>query len=146
MKNINYQLLQKFLKNKDIQKHINYLSNKYNGKKILLYGSGLLADLIFSNYDLSSLNIIGIADNKYSHNKETYKNLKTYSPQEIPELDFDVIIILINDFLKIKFFIKQKYPFKTNLNIEHILPHNFYEKFKFFILEKMGISGVSNSF
>lgn len=145
MPNINYQILMENLKNKDIQKHLNYLAQKYRGKKFLLYGSGLLADYIFSNYDLSNLNIIGISDNKYKEKKEDFNNLKTYSPEEIHELDFDVLIIFINDFLKIKYFLKQNQSLRKNINFEHVLPHSFYEKIKYLILEKLGISGVLNS-
>ena len=49
----------------NVQVQIDKAAKKYRNKKILIYGTGLLSQKIFQNYDLSSLNIVGIVDMKF---------------------------------------------------------------------------------
>ncbi|MCQ2740307.1 MAG: hypothetical protein MJ237_08825 [bacterium] len=84
------------LNDKETQNRINKIAKKYRNKKILLYGAGLYASRFLKEYDLSALNIIGISDKIYEINKpEVFFGYKTYSPSEIPTLDFDVMLLSV---------------------------------------------------
>ena len=74
------------------QKHINKLVNRYKNKKILLYGAGLTANVLLKNYDLSKFNIIGIADRKFNNDSEEFFGIKTISPENLNQYQFDTII------------------------------------------------------
>lgn len=123
------ELKEKF-KNKDFQKHIDTLASQYKNKKVILYGAGVFAELLLDNYDFSKLNIIKIADSKFSKNESRFKNFQTISPDIISELNPDVIILTTYDDKKIKSFFKQYYPEITRLPIKHIIPKTFIEKLK----------------
>lgn len=83
-------------------KYIKQLENRFSNKKIILYGAGLTAKVLFENYDFSKLNIIGIADKKFEDNAEKeFFGIKTLSPSELTNHDFDVIIFTMKEYKKI---------------------------------------------
>lgn len=53
---------QEYLKIYNAQSKINKLAKRYKNKKIAVYGAGQFSHAIFSNYDLSNLNIVAVAD------------------------------------------------------------------------------------
>ena len=59
------------MKKIDFQQRINELAKKYNNKKIVIYGGGVLFSTAMQYYDFSKLNIIGIADKKFKNKDET---------------------------------------------------------------------------
>lgn len=118
------------LKNKKIQENINRIASKYKNKKILLFGAGVISEYLFDNYDLSSLNIIGIVDSRFSEGQPDFKNFKTFIPDKMDNLNADVILITAYDYAQIIHFLKQYYPQITKLPIEHILPTSFLGKIK----------------
>lgn len=84
------------------QKYIDKLSKKLNGKKVLLYGAGLTAEVITEKYDLTKLNIIGISDRRFEDSNETECfGYKTVKPSEIKNANFDVIIFTMKLYEKI---------------------------------------------
>ncbi|MBR1942656.1 hypothetical protein IJ843_02850 [bacterium] len=92
-------------------KHYEKLCKKLKEKKIVFYGAGLMFDYFAQNYDLSKLNIAGIADKKIeTKNIETYQGIKTLSFEELKNCDFDCILIttqypvVIRNFLKFELF------------------------------------------
>ena len=94
MKNNNAELIL-FLKNVGFDNYLKYLKSKLKNKRILIYGAGLLFQTIYSNYDLSNLNIVGISDMSFSTKSElnNFCNLKVYKPSEINSLDIDCILV-----------------------------------------------------
>lgn len=87
----------------NIQADIDELAKKYKGKKVLLYGAGIFARTIFKNYDLSELDVMGISDIKFKgESKEQFLSYQAYSPKEIKNLEFDVIIIMTFDAIGMK--------------------------------------------
>lgn len=125
-----YDEFQKLLKSRNFQKHIDNLSGKLKNKKILLYGAGILAEVIADNYDLSGLNITAVADSKYIYEKQDFKGFKTISPNEIKELAPDVILICAYNDIIIKDFFKKNYPEIINIQMTHIINKNLLEKIK----------------
>ena len=82
-----------YVKKVDEQKYINKLGQKLNGKKILLYGAGLTANVLIENYDLSGLNVIGISDKRFENsNEQSFFNYKTIKPSELKNYNFDTIL------------------------------------------------------
>ena len=68
-------------------------------KKVLLYGAGLVSDVLFKNFDLSKLNIIGVSDKRFEgFNEEKYFEIKTYKPDEIKDLDFDILLVALKNY------------------------------------------------
>lgn len=97
----------KYYKEVRAQKQIDKLAKKYKNKKIVIYGAGIMANDLFEDYNLSDLDIIGVCDNKYPQNStELFHSYKTFNPQELKELDFDIIFLCIRDFAKIYNIIK----------------------------------------
>lgn len=83
------RLLMKF----KVQKNINKISAKYKNKKIIIYGAGLLSEILLKQYDYSDLNIIGVMDRRFEpDSKETFLGFNTFSPNEINNIQFDCII------------------------------------------------------
>jgi len=99
---------EEYFKSVNEQKYIDKLSAELKGKKVLLYGAGLTANVLLENYDFSKLNIIGICDKKFEKEdrEEYFYNLKTISPKEVKNLDFDVILFTLKEFEKIKQILK----------------------------------------
>lgn len=114
-----------YLEKKKLQKHINKLAKKYQNKKVLIYGAGLFFNAIQENYDLSSLNIVAISDNKFEK-EEQYKGIKAIPPYEIKNTDFDVMIIAtfepeyIEDYAQ-----KDLYPECGKFKIDSFNNYNF---------------------
>jgi hypothetical protein len=87
-----YEELKYWLEQRDFQKNINNFAKKYKNKKVILYGAGILAKVVLDNYDLSKLNIIAVADAKFTGDEEFY-GFKASSPDKISELKPDLILI-----------------------------------------------------
>ena len=90
------------------QKYIDKLAKKYKNKKILLYGAGLVSDVLFENFDMSKLNIVGISDKRFEgFNEEKYFEIKTYKPYEIKDLDFDILLVALKNYKFMKSILKK---------------------------------------
>lgn len=88
----------KYFKEVGAQRQINRLARKYKNKKIVIYGCGIYFLDLYKNFDLSKLNIVGIADKKFEASKgdnpTTYQALE---PEELKEVDFDVVLVALYD-------------------------------------------------
>ena len=91
-----------FYKEINVQKQINKLAKKYKNQRIIVYGAGLMSRILFQNFDLSCLNIVGVADSKYTKNStESFWGHITINPVELKDFDFDVILIAVKEKKKI---------------------------------------------
>ena len=87
-----------YLKAVHAQRQINKLARKYKNKKIVIYGAGEYFQIFKNNFDLSNLNIVGIADKKFETSKDS--NPTQYlalAPEELKEFDLDVILVALYD-------------------------------------------------
>lgn len=64
-----------YLKDIHFEKYLKKLNKKLKNKKIIIYGAGTFFKYIKENYNLNSLNIIGISDLKFNENEEGEKYL-----------------------------------------------------------------------
>lgn len=84
----------KYLQKINFQKRLNNLSKTLKNKTIIIYGAGSFFESIVENYNIKTLNIIGLADKKFSNHTEgeTFLEYKVYSPKEIKELNPDYVL------------------------------------------------------
>ena len=84
-----------FFEKYDAQAKIDKLARRYKNRKIVLYGAGQYATILFANYDLSKLNIVAVADLKYENSQIERKffGLDCIAPNEIKDCDCDLILI-----------------------------------------------------
>ena len=83
-----------YLKSIDFESILIRLSNKYCGKRILLFGTGYFLDAVIDNYDIKKyFDIIGISD-KRANNTDIieYKGFNLYNPAAIKTLNISVIL------------------------------------------------------
>ena len=85
------------------QKYINTLTNKLQDNTILLYGAGIISEVLINNFDLSKLNIIGISDKKFERTDEKeFMGIKAVKPSELKNTDFDTILFTLKLYSKIE--------------------------------------------
>ena len=85
-----------YFKSVHAQRQINKLARKYKNKKIVIYGAGEYFQILKNNFDLSKLNIVGIADKKFETSKDS--NPTPYlplAPEELKTFDYDVILVAL---------------------------------------------------
>lgn len=97
-----------YLEKKKAQKVIDETAEKYKDKKIVLYGADLFAGDLFRNYDISKLNILGVADKTFqNHCEGDYYGYKKFTPLDLLETDFDLLLITAYDDTDIKEYLKK---------------------------------------
>ena len=121
---INLEYLLKY----NVEKSIKNLNKSLKNKKIILYGGGLLFKLINEYYDLSNLNIIGIADKKLSKINELNNicGYKLYSPDNIKDLNPDYIIITTKRHLETANELYEQYLKHSNIKIIPLVKKNLF--------------------
>lgn len=119
-----------FLKKKNFQKRINTLSKKYSGKKIMIYGAGMAFEAIKENYELSKLNIIGIADMKFEEGEE-FLGYKTYEYDKFLNQKPDIVLIaMIESDIAEEFFKDELIPEFGKFNYEPLIKLGFFDLVK----------------
>lgn len=122
-----------YLKKKNAQEVIDKFSKEYGNKKIMLYGTDFLTADLFRNYDLSKLNIIGIAASEFKYDLEgDYYGYRKFAPLDLLEEEFDLLLITTYDDLEAKEYLKkdlyqgEEYNFK----IKTLIRMNLFEYIK----------------
>ncbi|MFA7658643.1 MAG: hypothetical protein WCY19_04355 [Candidatus Gastranaerophilaceae bacterium] len=97
-----------YLEKKQAQKAIDKIAKEYGYKRIILYGADLFAGDLIRNYDLSKLNVIGVADMQFKDNYEgDYYGYKKFSPYDLLETDFDLLLLTVYEDTEVKDFLKK---------------------------------------
>ena len=80
-----------------LAKKINRLKKKLKNKRVLIYGTGKFFTETYNNYNLSDLNIIGVADKKYELNSSIKEDFsyKVVRISEIYKQNADCILICL---------------------------------------------------
>ena len=95
--NLNYLFKHKF--DKTLPKLIKKLKNK----KVVFYGAGIYLEVIKKYFDISGINVIGIADKKfeiYCQNEE-FLGYKTIAPSDIENIKPDYVIVTTKNYISI---------------------------------------------
>ncbi|MDD3236679.1 MAG: glycosyltransferase family 2 protein [Candidatus Gastranaerophilales bacterium] len=74
------------------QKYIDKLAKKYKGKKLLIYGAGLVFQCLVERYDLSNLDIVAVCDKKFKE-ETTVNNLRAIPVELLEKEKFDVVFM-----------------------------------------------------
>ena len=141
------QQYQQFLYNEELKGYTDYLksirfedkllflSKKYNKKRILIYGNGILFNVICQNYDLSKyLNICAVSDLRYEKNPtDKYMGYKAVKPADIKETEADVILVTTVNPVEIKNFLIKNNFVKKGTIIEPLIQDFFGDKANKFI-------------
>ena len=92
-----------YLKKIGFEKHLKKITKKLKDKKIVLYGAGTFFKVIYDNFDLSGLNIIGISDKRFEEHEdnEEFCGYKVVAPKEMKELNPDYILVGTLKFVRI---------------------------------------------
>jgi len=85
-----------YFKKNNLQKKIDELARKYRGKKVLVYGAGIIFDVVSDNFDLSLLNISHVSDVKFQ-SAGIYKGYKTVPCREIPDIKPDLVLFTLQN-------------------------------------------------
>lgn len=107
----------------NVQKQLNKLTQKYKNKKIVIYGAGEYFQILYENFDLSHLNIVGISDKKFETSKEAnFTVYKPLTPSELKEFDYDAIIMALFDDTKVRNYLEFELLFNTQNEDKLIIP------------------------
>ncbi|MBQ3312050.1 hypothetical protein IJG72_08235 [bacterium] len=95
----NYNYLCEFKFEKTLPKLVNRLKNK----TVVLYGAGVFLELIKKYFDISGLNIVGIADRRFENHyeNEEFLGYKVYSPSEIKDVNPDYVLVATKFYINI---------------------------------------------
>ena len=85
------------------QKQIDKLARKYVGKRVIVYGAGIMSGLLFETYDLSGLNIVGVCDKKFADESgnNSFFDYPMLDPELLKTMDYDVILVLLKMYNKV---------------------------------------------
>lgn len=112
-----------YLKKYDAQKKFDKLAKKYKNKRVVIYGAGQFAKIAFENFDLSKLNIVGIADKKFEQEGEhSFFNLNCVKPNDLREMDYDVILIANFDYKMFSSILDENILYETKNDAVEIRP------------------------
>ncbi len=108
------------------------LIEKMKGKKVLFYGAGLFFRVIYQYYDLSGLDVIGIADKQFSQLDDCDEicGYKLYKPEDITKLNPDYVLITTKVIISIAEFLYSKYLKNTSIKIMPLVKKGFFETIK----------------
>ena len=125
---LNYHYLNKC----NFEKYLNTLKKKLKNKKTIVYGSGVLFQLINSLYDLKDLNIIALSDIRFSEHKEgeEFLGYKVCAPDEIDSLNPDIILVATKKYIDIAENIYNNILENKNIKIRPLVKKPFREILK----------------
>ncbi len=123
-----------YLKKYDAQKKINKLAKKYKNKRVIIYGAGQFAKIVFENFDMSKLNIIAVADKKFEQEGEhEFFNLNCVKPNDLRDMDYDVILIANFDYKMFSYILDENILYGTKnvaVEIRPLINLEFMDLFK----------------
>ncbi len=87
-------VLEKKLQSKVFADYVENILNDLKGKKVLIYGAGEAFCEILKKFDIKELDVVAISDLKFKEKGE-FEGFKAIPPNEITDLDFDVILMTL---------------------------------------------------
>lgn len=124
----NYNFL---MKNK-FDKTLPNLLKKVKNKKVILYGAGAFLELIKKYFDISSLNVIGISDKRFSSSGEQSEFLgyKTIPPEQIIEINPDYVLVATKYYIRIIEDLHDNLLKNSKIKIKPLVEKSFMTLFK----------------
>ena len=93
----------RYLAKHKLDKTLPKLIKKLQGKRVIIYGAGTLFHLIKKNYDITGLNIVGIADKKYetAYDMDQEYGYKIYKLGDINNSEADYILVSVKFYIPV---------------------------------------------
>ena len=121
----------KYLKDRHFDKTLKKHINKYGDKKIIIYGTGMLFEAIATNYDLSKLNIIAVADRKFATTKpDKYMGYPTCAPDDIADLKPDIVLAGVLRTVPIIEYLRYDLLLNKGIKVLPLVDRHFFEIIK----------------
>ena len=93
--------LELYIEEIEYQKQLKHLEKKLKNKKIIIYGTGMLFELVKKKYDLSKFNIIGVADQKFTVEDKTYLGYRIIPVNSVPNEKPDYLLVATLKYLQL---------------------------------------------
>lgn len=90
------------LKKNHFKCKLDILVKKLKNKKIIIYGTGKVCDVIFDNFNMSDFNIVAVSDKKYKDETQNYRGISAIPPEKIAEKNPYVVLTTLQDFSLVK--------------------------------------------
>lgn len=125
-------MLKKHLKDCNFEKYFKNLIKQLKGKKVVIYGTGMLFELINDNYDLSKINIIGISDIKYHPGQEGNLDFgyKIIPLNNLEKCEADVILLGVQNYDSIMEEFEENYFVNKPTKIVPLVKIPFFKRIK----------------
>lgn len=118
-----------YLKSIDFEKILVRLKEKYQTKKVILFGLGVFLDAILDNYNISDyLNVIGISDTRFDEQQSTYKGFNLYKPLALRALNVNVVLDTNILFERTTTFLRKNDYVKKSVVIDKIIQFTVKER------------------
>lgn len=138
MESFKYTKFLEVLQQNDFQNKIDNMAKKYKNKKIIIYGTGLICNIIFENFNLEGLDIIAVSDKRYKDETENYRGITAIPPEAISVKNPDIVLITLQDSLLAEDFFKNELFKKTKkLKYRSIFVYSIGDFIKNLILKKV---------
>ena len=130
-------LLEEHLKECGFEKYFKKLVKKLKGKTVVVYGTGMLFELVNDNYDLSQINIVGVSDIKYLSSQEGKLDFgyKIIPLSILEKCDADVILLGVQNYDSIKEEFEEDYFVDKPTKIIPLVKIPLFKRIKDFIFD-----------
>ena len=116
-----------YLSKHKFSKTLPKLLKKLKNKKVIFYGAGVYLELIKEYFDISSLNVIAIADKKYEIYNEVkdFLGYQTCTPSQILDLKPDYVIISTKFYINIFEYLNEELLKGSKIKIKPLVKKSF---------------------
>ena len=125
-------LLEEHLQECGFEKYFKKLVKELDGKKVVVYGTGMMFELVQKKYDLSQINIIGVSDIKYFPTQEDELDFgyKIIPLEKLEECDADVVLLGVQKYHPIMEEFKEEYFLDKPVKIVPLVKVPFLKRVK----------------
>ena len=118
-----------YLLNNNMEKYFEKLKKKLKNKRVVIYGSGVFFELIHYYFDMSGINILGVADKKYKNvneDKEIF-GYKTMKPEQMLDINPDYVVVATKRYVSVAEFLYFGFFEDTKVKIIPIVKKNIFK-------------------
>lgn len=119
-----------YLKKVKFKKQLEKLQKKLKGKKVVLYGAGLLFECVKDNYGLDGIDIIGISDKSFDNFDSDFCGYKKIPTKLISTSGADCVLISTFRYLNILDDLEKMLVDFPKIEILPLIDRPFWELFK----------------
>ena len=119
-----------YLLKHNFDKTLPKLIKKLKNKTVLIYGAGILFELINKYFDLSGFNIIGLSDKKYRDvtTERYYLGYKLHHPDDIVKLKPNYLLIATKAYIPVWEGLYFGYLERTKIKVKPLIEKNIFNR------------------